>query len=221
MRLSEDISRIKQVMTLLTEKVENGEIICDNCGWSWKISEGGDDTYICHKCWHDNQPNPINEDTSFDETVKRVLTKRPLLDDTFKEFFIGKNGMTLEKARHILIRNVLGGFDNIIKNNLDFLLSKHHVESGGYNFDFKIKNYHVNEDLKRIDFWAIVDGTVSLVMTGDYEPRNLKDVVNDEEIGWEVSMEIQDELNDYFYENFFKRTGIVVDSDGFSVGKIR
>jgi hypothetical protein len=34
-------------------------------------------------------------------------------------------------------------------------------------------------------------------------------------------MEIQDELNDYFYENFFKRTGIVVDSDGFSVGKIR
>jgi len=26
--------------------------------------------------------------TSFDETVKRVLTKRPLLDDTFKEFFI-------------------------------------------------------------------------------------------------------------------------------------
>ena len=77
-------------MTLLTEKVENGEVICDNCGWSWKISEGGDDTYICHKCWHDNQPNPINEDTSFDETVKRVLTKRPLLDDTFKEFFIGK-----------------------------------------------------------------------------------------------------------------------------------
>ena len=101
------------------------------------------------------------------------------------------------------------------------MLSKHHIKSGGYNFDFKIKNYHVNEDLKRIDFWAIVDGTVSLVMTGDYEPRNLKDVVNDEEIGWEVSMEIQDELNDYFYENFFKRTGIVVDSDGFSVGKIR
>ena len=58
MRLSEDISRIKQVMALLTEKVENGEVICDNCGWSWKISEGGDDTYICHKCW---QIKPIRK----------------------------------------------------------------------------------------------------------------------------------------------------------------
>jgi rubrerythrin len=36
--------------------LENNEkkIICDNCGWSWKLSDGGDDPYICHKCGHIN-----------------------------------------------------------------------------------------------------------------------------------------------------------------------
>ena len=30
------------------------KIICDNCGWSWKLSEGGNDPYTCHKCGNDN-----------------------------------------------------------------------------------------------------------------------------------------------------------------------
>jgi hypothetical protein len=34
-----------------------GEITCKNCGWTWKISDGGNDPYICHKCGYDNQEN--------------------------------------------------------------------------------------------------------------------------------------------------------------------
>ena len=30
-------------------------IICGNCNWSWKRSEGGDDPFKCHKCYFDNQ----------------------------------------------------------------------------------------------------------------------------------------------------------------------
>jgi hypothetical protein len=30
------------------------KIVCDNCDWSWKLSEGGDDPYVCHKCGTDN-----------------------------------------------------------------------------------------------------------------------------------------------------------------------
>ena len=30
------------------------KIICDNCSWSWKLSEGGNDPYTCHKCGNDN-----------------------------------------------------------------------------------------------------------------------------------------------------------------------
>ena len=40
----------------ISEKVEGGKVICDNCGWDWKISEGSSDTYMCHKCGTDNNP---------------------------------------------------------------------------------------------------------------------------------------------------------------------
>jgi hypothetical protein len=38
------------------ETIVGDEIHCDNCDWHWKIKEGGDDLYTCHKCWHDNTP---------------------------------------------------------------------------------------------------------------------------------------------------------------------
>ena len=41
-------------MTRLMELMDNDKVICDSCGWSWGISDGGDDPYICHKCGHDN-----------------------------------------------------------------------------------------------------------------------------------------------------------------------
>lgn len=42
---------------IVNEVVTSDKVICDNCGWSWKIEEGGVDVYICHKCGHNNQPN--------------------------------------------------------------------------------------------------------------------------------------------------------------------
>jgi len=43
----------------LNEAIVGNKIVCDNCGWSWKIVDGGDDLFICHKCGHDN--TPLNE----------------------------------------------------------------------------------------------------------------------------------------------------------------
>ena len=41
---------------LLFSKGGNIEMIeCQNCGWDWKVSDGGDDLYICHKCNTDNE----------------------------------------------------------------------------------------------------------------------------------------------------------------------
>jgi hypothetical protein len=45
----------------LEEIVTDTEIICDNCGWEWKIADGGDDLYICHKCGYDNAPSMLTE----------------------------------------------------------------------------------------------------------------------------------------------------------------
>jgi len=49
----------------LTEGVLGDKIVCDDCGWSWKIKDGGDDLYVCHKCGHDNTPS-LNEETESD-----------------------------------------------------------------------------------------------------------------------------------------------------------
>ena len=38
------------ILKVLKEEVSKGKVTCDNCGWSWKLSEGGDDPYTCHKC---------------------------------------------------------------------------------------------------------------------------------------------------------------------------
>ena len=54
MNLQENISRIKEMMGLIVES-DDKKVVCDECGWSWKLSEGGDDPYTCHKCGHNNE----------------------------------------------------------------------------------------------------------------------------------------------------------------------
>ena len=39
------------------ESVDGNKVTCDKCGWSWDLSDGGDDPYTCHKCGHENK-NP-------------------------------------------------------------------------------------------------------------------------------------------------------------------
>jgi len=46
---------------LVFEKIQGDSIVCDNCGWTWKIKDGGSDLYICHKCGHDNTPKESND----------------------------------------------------------------------------------------------------------------------------------------------------------------
>ena len=54
------MKHVKLFEEFLKESVSDGVVTCDNCGWDWKISEGGNDPYICHECWHDNNPT-MNE----------------------------------------------------------------------------------------------------------------------------------------------------------------
>ena len=51
-----------KLINLLKELVTNTEIICDNCGWKWKIKDGGNDLYICHKCDYNNTPEELKEE---------------------------------------------------------------------------------------------------------------------------------------------------------------
>jgi hypothetical protein len=43
----------KPTMTIFDES-KTEMIHCGNCNWSWKLSDGGNDPYVCHKCGTDN-----------------------------------------------------------------------------------------------------------------------------------------------------------------------
>lgn len=57
----------------LLETVTNKEVICDKCGWSWDLSDGGDDPFICNKCGHDNEEK--SEPTTFTYVTMKPYTK--------------------------------------------------------------------------------------------------------------------------------------------------
>jgi hypothetical protein len=35
-------------------ELTDDKIVCQNCGWSWNVKDGGNDLYVCHKCNTDN-----------------------------------------------------------------------------------------------------------------------------------------------------------------------
>ena len=57
-----------KLVNVLKELVTTTEIICDKCGWNWKIKDGGNDLYICHKCNHDNTPEQLKESTKLEKS---------------------------------------------------------------------------------------------------------------------------------------------------------
>lgn len=68
---------VKEIIngTLINEMVTKTKVVCDKCGWSWKLSEGGDDPFICHKCGHNNSVE--------DYKGKRVMVYYNLNKHTF------------------------------------------------------------------------------------------------------------------------------------------
>jgi protein-arginine kinase activator protein McsA len=101
------------------EVVTATEIICDNCGWKWKIADGGKDLYTCHKCGHDNTPknDPFGLKEYAKEFVKEVFKE----DRNIKEGMLSlskymvNNGMNIKPLPKVKI------IDNDAKNASDLL----------------------------------------------------------------------------------------------------
>jgi hypothetical protein len=55
-----------EITSFIDEEVQGDSIVCDNCGWTWKIKDGGNDLYICHKCGHDNTPQQSSTNDFFE-----------------------------------------------------------------------------------------------------------------------------------------------------------
>ena len=66
---------------MYNETVTDTDIICDNCGWTWAIVDGGDDLYICHTCGYDNTPNKMNEQKLFSKNWWKGIVNEILLSE--------------------------------------------------------------------------------------------------------------------------------------------
>jgi|GEM_PF-5376352 len=51
-------------------------IICDECGHSWDIADGGDDVYICHECGYDNKMKFAKVSFDWDDTLSTDRGKK-------------------------------------------------------------------------------------------------------------------------------------------------
>jgi len=87
------------IKKLISEEIKDGKVICGNCGWSWKVSEGGKDPYICHKCGYDNKPVSSNLDRvldKFESNFPLDLKNRIPLIKKFVENYIKKSGYNVK-----------------------------------------------------------------------------------------------------------------------------
>ena len=50
-KLINQLARMKRAL----DQIDVDKIICSNCNWSWKRSDGGDEPFVCHKCDFDNE----------------------------------------------------------------------------------------------------------------------------------------------------------------------
>jgi len=98
-------SQIRRIFETITD----GKVICDECGWSWDLSDGGNDPYICHKCGHDNEEKKHIGD--------RVMVYYNLHKHTFSVTY---DGRVITHADYVKLRDVefrvrQGGREKVIK----------------------------------------------------------------------------------------------------------
>jgi len=82
------------------ETIKDNKVTCDECGWSWDLSDGGDDPYTCHKCGHDNSPKPKSNITKIMDKFKDKFPDelKPKVDfiEKFIVDYIKKNHFTVK-----------------------------------------------------------------------------------------------------------------------------
>jgi DNA-directed RNA polymerase subunit RPC12/RpoP len=56
------------------DEAQDKTIECEKCGWRWELKDGGEDSYICHKCGHDNSDQIDEYDVENEQDLKEFVT---------------------------------------------------------------------------------------------------------------------------------------------------
>lgn len=161
-----------------------------------------------------NESNEVN-----DETIKKVSTnwfKRQISrgedphisGDLLMFLNVKPHRREYSKLMEVL-RSFLGDSAQLAiqnKVNKTFNTTDYPDISGGYDFKFKISIEEIEGDQVILNVELIPGGEVTLIMQ-DGETVDLKDAMWDEEIGDEISMEVDDVINAILYEEIPNYTG--------------
>jgi hypothetical protein len=93
-------SNILNKIELIQETVTSTEVICDNCGWEWKIEDGGKDLYICHKCGHDNTPKS-DDPFGLNELARQFLKEALIETWNPEESFVSLSRYMIDNGMNI------------------------------------------------------------------------------------------------------------------------
>ena len=133
--MQEDLEKKLNEMFNVEDKIE-----CENCDWSWDISSGGDDLYMCHKCGHNNEPanRALEEGSSGTAIAPQGVMKSA---DRVKL-------VTLYNR----LRNVIGDQYYDINYNHDHIIIKNKDEDQRIGFDYtpfmgSILEYMIDEGM--------------------------------------------------------------------------
>jgi hypothetical protein len=112
------ISEDEEITSWVSEEIQDNNIVCDNCGWTWKIADGGNDLYICHKCGHDNAPKGETNDffTPFqDKHIDLNISSEPTKVDYYKNYYknLSPSDFKVDKDKDKIV------ISNINKNGLE------------------------------------------------------------------------------------------------------
>ena len=156
-----------------------GEITCKNCGWTWKISDGGNDLYICHKCGYDNQENfaTIGERGGIKKSDKAPKSdtpnKNPQGEGTAKGNASTTRGADVSKEVEDSLRKKVDEFNEKYKDklgygvNIGMLKSVYQRGIGAYNVSH-------SPAVKSSQQWAQARVNAFLYIVKNGRPENSK-----------------------------------------------
>ncbi len=155
----EEISN--EICMSINEMVKDGKVTCNNCQWEWKLSEGGNDPYTCHKCGYKKN-----------QLLEHLINERSVTDLPVR---------TIVREMTDIVKKEIRG---------EFYLPEDSTGEMNYEFEglplFTIE-FNVTWD-GTIDGEYIVDGTtvdegdtivIVLVINPSYYPKNLYGIIGD------------------------------------------
>ena len=105
---------------------------CKNCGWEWKLSDGGKDPYICHKCEYDNKNNKftsqLKEMGLNDWGVQNIIDaykRNPNKAEEISIVFAGQTNAPIDAILDIISGMDKADFDDKLKS-----VGLHNLEEG-------------------------------------------------------------------------------------------